>query len=191
MPHPIYRQDSLWQKASLANQMQIPLRLRAWLLDNGSLTRRLQHIAEAEFKVKILFQGWALPMLNEARRLKISYKHRVFSREVLLYCDGKAMVFARTVIPKRALKGPLSRLANLGEKPLGEILFSDPRIHRKDLELSRLRPGQSLYELATSAVALPRHSAAVIWARRSTFVYHQKQLLVSEIFLPNEEFGYC
>lgn len=130
-------------------------------------------------------------MINEAHHLAISFHTKVFSREVVLQCGEHALVYARTVIPARTLKGRLSRLAKLGEKPLGEILFTDPHIHRRDLEIARLQPGELLFEKARSTMPNSLPSAVnFIWARRSTFAYHDKRLLVSEIFLPNQEFGY-
>jgi chorismate--pyruvate lyase len=160
-------------------------------MDNGSLTRRLRNICPHGFRVKIVNQGWAPPMVNEAHHLAISFHTRVFSREVVLQCGEHALVYARTVIPARTLKGRLSRLAKLGDKPLGEILFTDPHIQRRDLEIARLQPGEVLFDKARFAMTNTQSAAVnAIWARRSTFAYHDKRLLVSEIFLPNEEFGY-
>lgn len=164
--------------------------LRLWLMDDGSLTRRLRAICPDGFRVKIVNQGWEPPMVNEAHHLAISFHTKVFSREVVLQCSEHAMVYARTVIPARTLKGRLSRLAKLGEKPLGEILFTDPHIHRRDLQIARLQTGELLFEKARLAMADSQPSVDTIWARRSTFAYHDKRLLVSEIFLPIQEFGY-
>jgi chorismate--pyruvate lyase len=166
--------------------------LRHWLLDDGSLTRRLRKICNGDFRVKLIHQGRARPMANEAQRLGIGFQQQVFSREVLLYCGPRAMVYARTVIPANTLKGRLNRLAYLGEKPLGEILFTDPHIRRGELEIARLRPDELLFEKAcrTEPYAQPL-AVTGIWARRSVFLYHDKRLLVSEIFLPNTEFGYA
>lgn len=130
-------------------------------------------------------------MVNEAHHLAIASHTKVFSREVVLQCGEHALVYARTVIPARTLKGRLSRLAKLGDKPLGEILFTDPHIHRRDLEIARLQTGEILFEKARLTMTSSQPAAVnAIWARRSTFAYHDKRLLVSEIFLPNEEFGY-
>ena len=160
-------------------------------MDNGSLTRRLRAICPRGFRVKIVNQGWEPPLVNEAHHLAISFRTKVFSREVLLQCGEHSMVYARTVIPARTLKGRLSRLAKLGEKPLGEILFTDPHIRRSDLEIARLQPGELLFEKARLAMAATQPTMVkAIWARRSTFAYHDKRLLVCEIFLPNQEFGY-
>ncbi|MGD8593546.1 MAG: chorismate lyase [Gammaproteobacteria bacterium] len=183
--------ESLWQRAKAWRKTDVSGRLSLWLLDNGSLTRRLRSICPHSFRVKIVNQGWAPPMVNEAHHLAISFHTRVFNREVVLQCGEHALVYARTVIPARTLKGRLSRLAKLGDKPLGEILFTDPHIQRRDLEIARLQPGEVLFDKARFAMTEAQSTAVnAIWARRSTFAYHDKRLLVSEIFLPNEEFGY-
>ena len=166
-------------------------RLRVWLLDNGSLTRRLRAVCNEPFRVKIVAQGWVPPLINEAHHLNIALHRRIFRREVVLLCGERPMVYARTVIPARTLKGRLSRLAKLGEKPLGEILFNDPHIQRRDLEIARLQPGELLFENARRLLPdAQKKPIDAIWGRRSTFAYHDKRLLVSEIFLPNHEFGY-
>lgn len=188
---PKFQQDFVWHKPALVANNKLSASLRAWLLDDGSLTRRLQTICPREFRVQLLNQTWCVPLISEAQQLNISYKQRVFTREVVLYCGRRAMVFARTVIPRRTLKGPLSRLANLGEKPLGEILFAHPHIHRSGLEIAPLRTGHYLHNSTMNALnTRTKPEAKTIWARRSTFAYHKKSLLVSEIFLPNREFGY-
>lgn len=187
---PKFQQDFVWRKPALLNN-KLSASLRVWLLDDGSLTRRLQSICPGKFRVQLMSQSWCSPLISEAQQLNISYKQRVFTREVVLFCGNRAMVFARTVIPRRTLKGHLSRLANLGEKPLGEILFADPRIQRSNLEIAPLRTGHYLYSTTMNALNTGGKTAEMtIWARRSTFAYHKKSLLVSEIFLPNHEFGY-
>lgn len=166
-------------------------KLRLWLLDNGSLTRRLRAICGSGFRVNITNQDWTAPLINEAHHLSVPFQQWVFCREVVLYCGHRPMVFARTVIPARTLKGRLNHLGRLGEKPLGEILFTDPHIQRRDLEIACLRPGELLFEKARLTLPHAAQSTVdTIWARRSTFAYHDKRLLVNEIFLPNPEFGY-
>lgn len=183
--------ESLWLNAKALRKTLVSNRLRIWLLDNGSLTRRLRGLCPGQFRVKIITQGWSTPLINEAHHLNISIQQRIFHREVVLHCGERPMVYARTVIPTRTLRGRLSHLANLGEKPLGEVLFTDPHIQRRDLEIARLQPGELLFESAQGPLpARQQNTMNTIWARRSTFAYHDKQLLVSEIFLPNREFGY-
>ena len=102
-------------------------------------------------------------------------------REVELLCDEVPWVFARTLIPATSLRGPARRLAMLGDKPLGEVLFADPHMRRRTMEIAKLTPRHSLFSSATASLELP---PAEIWGRRTLFLLAQSPLLVNEIFLP-------
>ncbi len=133
------------------------------------------------FSVQILREGWGKPMLNEARRLKMRLSGYAWIREVHLLCGGQPWVFARTVIPPHTLRGKQRRLARLGKKPLGAVLFADKSMQRTEMEIACIRAGQQLFQLATQHMAPADQS---IWGRRSVFFLNRDPLLVSEIFLP-------
>ena len=101
-------------------------------------------------------------------------------REVELLCGSTPGVFARTVIPTASLKGAAGRLAHLGERPLGAVLFARPTTRRGRVEFARLTPGQPFYE---AAVANLDDRPNALWGRRTLFFYEGKPLLVNEIFL--------
>jgi len=102
-------------------------------------------------------------------------------REVHLLCNGRVCVFARTLIPRSSLRGHCQRLARLGERPLGEVLFADPSMQREPFEIATLVRGHSLYRLALRGLECrPR----AIWGRRTLFRIEERPLLVYEIFLP-------
>jgi chorismate--pyruvate lyase len=103
-------------------------------------------------------------------------------REVELHCGARPWVFARTVIPAGSLRGGARRLAFLGEKPLGAVLFADPTTRRGRIELAKLTPGQPLFEAAIANLEMrPKQ----LWGRRTLFYYANQPLLVNEIFLPD------
>lgn len=81
-------------------------------------------------------------------------------------------------MPELTLKGARRRFAHLGNRPLGEMLFSDHRIVRGDMEIAHIEPGQELHAMAAG------HGRAAIWGRRSIFLINDHPLLVNEIFLP-------
>ena len=174
-----------WQIHTPIARHGAPAELLDWLLDSTSLTRRLQETCQGKFRVIPLSQRWQRPMLNEAQALGVLPHELSFVREVHLLCDDRPWVFARTVIPVRTLTGPRRRLARLGKKPLGAMLFADPSMRRSGIEIAAIKPGQPIYLRATACLQEP---PAVIWGRRSAFFLNHKPLLVSEIFLP--EIGY-
>ncbi len=159
----------------------MPAQRLDWLLDNGSLTRRLMEACGEAFRVAPLDQGWRRPLLNEAGVLGMRPEHYALIREVHLLCGQQPWVFARTVIPPRTLGGKRRRLARLGNKPLGAVLFADCSMRRSPVQIARLRPGQWLFDAATAPLT---ETPAEIWGRRSLFYLAGHPLLVNEIFLP-------
>ncbi|WP_333839929.1 chorismate--pyruvate lyase family protein [Pelomicrobium sp.] len=157
-----------------------PSGYRSWLRDRGSLTARLRRVCDA-FRVQPLAQGLALPLPDERERLQLKPRERALVREVFLYCAEVPVVFAHSVAARRDLNGPWRRLSHLGVQPLGEALFTDPRVCRTPLEFSRLRPGDGLFCRASARLA-PRPPE--LWARRSLFRLEGRLLLVTEVFLP-------
>jgi chorismate--pyruvate lyase len=175
-----YAHEPVWFTRAHRFHNTVPVRWRDWLEDSGSLTRRLQDLC-AGFNVQLLASSRARPQLNEARAMGLRANHYAMVRHVYLRCANMPIVFARTVIPDSTLTGAERRLAHLGNKPLGAVLFADPHMQRSEVEMARLTAGHSLFEIATSG--LPKKPSH-IWGRRSLFWLSDKPLLVNEIFLP-------
>jgi chorismate--pyruvate lyase len=171
---------------------------RDWLLDNTSLTLRIKQHCHARalgsFSVKLLWQGMAIPSNDESQRLDQKYRRYALIREVLLFCGDTPLIFARTVIPIKTLTGRQRQLAHLGNRPLGEFLFSHPCLERDAMEVSVITAGHQLYKATISGLSMAeffqseQHEQSEIprsiWARRSVFRLQSKALLVAEVFLP-------
>ena len=163
-------------------QQTMPAALQGWLTDTGSLTRSLQAQADQGFSVKLLGESWVLPLPDEARLLGIASDALVYQREVQLLNGADADVYARTVIPRVTFDGLSEHFMNLGTKPLGELLFTDPSVRRGDIEVACIQGEEALFKLAMQGkLELP----ANLWGRRSPFYIADKILLVNEIFLPH------
>ncbi|MCF6218798.1 MAG: chorismate lyase [Gammaproteobacteria bacterium] len=148
---------------------------RSWLLDGGSLTRRLIRLCGDEFNVQLLQEQRNRPHLDEAKSLSIRWGEQARVREVYLCAGSRPLVYARTVIPFSTLQGPARRLAHLGGRPLGALLFSSKGMRRAGIQVSRL-PGSLLQDGL---------SDEPVWGRRSVFYLADKPLIVSEYFLPS------
>lgn len=146
----------------------LPRRWHSWLLDQGSLTLRLQRLSQGDFRVRVCQQGWAYPQQSEYQALGLASHRQALVREVELLCKGQVWVRARSVIPHTTLCGEERQLQYLGTKPLGAFLFKSRAMQRKNFQLASFSTenGQRCY------------------GRRSLFLLHQKPLLVSEIFMP-------
>ena len=157
-------------------------RLLPWLTDPGSLTARIRARC-ARFSVRVLGQALARVHRDEAALLGLRGGELAWLREVVLEADGVPVVYARSMMPRRNLRGPWTRFTGLGNRPLGAALFADPRIVRQPLHVARLDGRDRRYHLAAAAAAAPEAGCA-LWARRSVFLLAGRPLLVCEIFLP-------
>ena len=171
-----------WGSWQVHRGSDVPKGIEDWLLDRGSLTSRLIKASDGEFRVKVLHQGWGRPLYSESQLLGTRRAETALVREVELLGHGTPWVFARTLIPASSLSGSARRLANLGSKPLGAVLFSDPGMRRGPIQVARLQPRHPLFVAATSHL---EQKPAELWGRRTLFYLAGKPLLVNEVFLPD------
>lgn len=153
--------------------------LKNWLLDTSSLTERLQAQCQ-QFSLHLIGQRQISPELEEFQRLGQTLSEQQSQqwqiREVILCGDGKPWVFARSVLPNALCN---SDLAELGARPLGQILFNDQRFKRLPFELTQISPSSEFHR------KLKIQSNHALWGRRSLFSYQSHNMMVAEIFLPD------
>ena len=175
----LFARPPAWHHVRASQSHHVPPGAESWLFEAGSLTRRLRALCGPGFRVRLLRQEWARPFADETQALGLLHARRAVVREVLLQCGDRPLVAARSVIPAETLRGARHGLARLGTRPLGEILFRDPRLERTHLELCAVEPRQWRRELAEAADATGR-----IRGRRSWYRIGPGRLLVAEFFLP-------
>lgn len=168
--------DTLWHPLPACGDA----RLRRWLLDRGSLTRRIQLRCE-NFRLEVLSQRPAKVRRDERAIAGVRAGAHCMVREISLNCGRQPLVFAHSVVAPHALKGAWRMLSGLGARPLGAALFADPRIRRFPLRFLQLNRRHILYRRASS---LLEEAPVSLWARRSLFVLSGSPLLVTEVFLP-------
>lgn len=106
-----------------------------------------------------------------------------------MYIDGVPCVVARSVLTTRGYAGAWQTIRRLGQRPLADLLYHDPRVARTAFEIARLGRTHPLAATARRHLqALELESNAnvfeALWARRSVFWRQRQPLLVSECFLP-------
>lgn len=148
--------------------------LRDWLLNTGSLTKKLRTCCET-FEVKVLQQ-------TKTQDKNADDHGNFWIREVLLCLDGIPWVFARTLIPNGLMLLPDNELKNLGNRPLGELLFNNKEYQAEMLKIACFH---SCPKLASFAQSLSQFSTEPLWGRKRYFYRQQYKLIVSEIFLPS------
>jgi chorismate--pyruvate lyase len=169
------RPDSGW----LTHPYAIPRAQRPWLSDRGSLTRRLKTRCR-HFALRRIATGCARAYRDEQCSLHLRAGSVQYRRDVVLICNGTDVVYAHSVLPRAGLRGGWNRITQLGTRPLGEALFSNPRVRRKSLSYRRLDRRDPLYR---AAVRARKTSSRTLWARRSVFCLNGHALMVSEVFL--------
>jgi chorismate--pyruvate lyase len=167
-------------------QQAVSASLRRWLQAPGSLTARLRQ--HGVVTVKVIAQGRRRLWQQEQDAIGCLHGH---VREVILHIDGRPAVWARSVTPLRAVKGPWRAIKGLGTRPLAELLFAHRQVHREPLVSEPLRPtAPSTRHMTRQWIAHQRVNPASpgaplpTWWRRSVFWRHGHPLQVLESFSP-------
>ncbi len=172
-------QDRCWQPAPIAAG-----HYHRWLIDRGSLTRRIE--ARAPMTVQVLFQGRR--RLHRDEKFIARGSHFALTRDVTLCCGGTAVVYAHSVLQPGDHGAGWRLMQGMGSRPLGAALFTDPRIRRLQLRQRKIAPGHELYRRISRLASLQGSAHASIqgplWARRSLFIVGTSPILVTEVFLP-------
>ncbi len=181
---PVTLSGQWFSPSTSAKADELSKQLKGWLLDSGSLTARLKRHCN-DFRVELLGQQVQACSAAEANEI-ITEGEQVLVREVLLYCDEKPQVFARSLLPLASLTGAEQQLANLGTQSLGQVLFNNPSLERQNIEISPFNAESSVAKIANDLQLTVKQP---LWGRRSIFMLENKPLMVAEVFLP-QAFAY-
>ena len=169
------KRDTFWNGTTIGSEPA----LVPWLHNHGSLTQSIQQRCK-NFAVRPLRSSLARIAYDESALLNIAPRQLAYSREVFLYANNQAVVFAHSICAAKHLRGAWAALDGLGNKPLGAMLFGYPLVERRPLRFKALHQHHPLYQSASASEKLP----PTLWARRSLFYLHDAPLLVTEVFLP-------
>jgi chorismate--pyruvate lyase len=166
-----------WRAANTLARACIPNSVASWVYESGSLTARLRRSYGSAFNVQVVDQSWSHPFHDEARLSGMARHRHALVREVRLCNGASPLIMARSVMPLEVLQGSGGRLARLGTRPLGEILFSYRGLRRDKLEYARIdvldwTPGAACFAAGETA-----------WGRRSLYRVAGGHILVCEFFL--------
>jgi chorismate--pyruvate lyase len=156
---------------------------QTWLQAPGSLTARLRQLGATE--IVLVRQGTQRLWSAEQADIGALSGH---VREVVITVDGVAAVWARSATTQQALHGSWKALANLGTRPLADLLFHGRMIDRGQLRAIKLprhgvleghlRPLWFDLQPPTRVAGVPQ------WGRSSVFVRKGQPLRVFEAFAP-------
>lgn len=178
----------VWRRYEQLDRRAINPALQDLLFSGGSLTQALGDRCAQKLQLQIMQEHWARPFAEERCWLGLADGRYTFTREIQLLCNKTPWLFARTLMPPQILRGRARRLLDIGERPLGSLLFSQPtvaQIRREQRDYACLQDGQYLYNhLQTLLPALTMPAGSCLWARRSSYRLYKFRLGIIEIFLP-------
>jgi len=137
--------------------------IHSWLLENGPITKRIKK--NGSFKLHLI-QDKLSYIEQEDKDFIDCVSDEIKLRQVILFCNNAPLVFAQTIIPVETISNGFEQLGNLGNKPLGDILF-EKDIFTKDKVV------YALFENASN----------FYWGRKAKYLVKGYKFSVMEIFL--------
>ncbi|MBM4207742.1 MAG: chorismate lyase [Gammaproteobacteria bacterium] len=175
----LFRREPEWREHRQGHQYHLPEDVHSWVYEPGSLTKRLRDYYGNRIAVDLLFHQWRSPYLSECKQLNLPCYRFALTREVILHINNKPLLLARTIIPEETIKVAHRNLSHLGNRPLGEVIFSYPDLERIVMDLTLIKEnGWTLKAQQKAAIEQP------LWGRRTVYAIRQRPMLVSEFFLP-------
>lgn len=159
-----------------------PRGLWPYLTEAASLTERLRS-RDVGFQVQLLAHGHATLTEEDMALLGAKPEEAGYVRQVYLCgSDHRPWVYARSLTA-----GPSeSWLKELGEQPLGDRVFANPRAERSPIMVAELDPRHVLHKEALAHLSGQERARAAgpLWARRSRLTVEDAHILIYECFLP-------
>ena len=171
---------STWHSATSAIDNVSHIIAKDWIQSESSLTIRIKELGIA-FGLEVLSQTEQQLTATQQQQLNTNDTSAIF-REVLLKQGNIPLVYAQTILPLSTISGTERGLAELGNQPLGQVLFQSPQATRSAIEFAQVKPESTLGQYIEHNLQQPMQHNCYI--RRSNFLLNAKPLLVCECFLP-------
>lgn len=169
-----------WHHQEKFRQSHLSHVLRHWLLERGSMTKKIKHACQ-QVKIQVIASRVCLPSYAETAYLGVKPRSTALIREIFMICDGEPWLYGRTVIPWTSLNGVTKRIKTLGETPIGHLLFSRVNRQRTSFDFAQLSPKHTLCQTAVQGLNIQPED---LWARRCIFTINGNNLSLTEVFLP-------
>ena len=171
----------MWNK-----NIQIDGKLKYWLLDMKSLSYRIRNIAKLEI-IPVEIRGSNI-FVNEKKIFGNIKSEHLYLREVLIYADKLPIMYARTILPSKYLRGFWHKIKNLNNKPLADIVFERRMIRRSRFKFKK----PSINDNFSKRIKMfDLKNTKILATRQSTFKNKNEKVLLTEVFFNNfKQFDY-
>ena len=135
-----------------------------WLLEDGSITQKIA--ADGAFRLEVIKDGLGLASLEDYQAIDV-FPQPIRIREVRLFRDDQAVVYAKSIIPFRTSRFGYPDLGAIGSKPLGELIFQSDLFIKQNCKFAKF----SFEDKET------------VWGRRSNYLVNGYPFSIMEVFL--------
>ncbi len=161
------KQISQWISYEAMNVQLKNKIIKSWLLEEGPITKRIE--SNEKFELKLLRDD--LGNVSKLDRLFLGHlSGDIKIREVILYGDKNPRVYAQSIIPVETINQGLSKLGELGTKPLGDILFEKNIFKKEDAIFAQFKDDKNIF-----------------WGRKTKYNVKNKPFSVMEVFLIDQD----
>lgn len=148
--------------------------LEFWLHSQSSLTQKIRRLfQDQEVHVELLSLKPVLLSAHQCHLMDLPLRQYALEREILLYADDAPLIYAKTHMPITSLLGEHRRLRMLGNRVLGDYVFT----HQSSVR-------ESLWVFNPINIVARGEEYPQTPYRSSLFLLSEKPILVTEYFLP-------
>lgn len=165
---------------NINNKLPASSNLITWINCKDSISKRLK--IKGEYQVRVLTRQNHNFLLSEREKFPEIRRGQFYLREVILYIDLKPVIYARTLVPKKYLRGYWGNIKKLKDKPLANIVFKNKRIKRSKFHFFYPSKSNRLYKIINS---FGHHELAIGAVRQSSFSIKAQSVLLTEVFFEN------
>ena len=137
--------------------------IESWLIEDGPITKRIS--AKEDFELNLIRDEIG-EVDEEDKKYLGDTKGDIKVREVILLGNKTPKVYAKSLIPVNTIEKGFSKLGNLGNMPLGDILFEKDIFNKIDV----------LYSFFS-------HKSNIFWGRKTKYLVNHLPFSVMEVFL--------
>jgi len=136
----------------------------SWLSESGPITNRIK--LSQEFELELLNDD--IDEISKEEELFLNSVSKTFRvRRVILLGNNAPVVYAKSVIPTSTIENGLSSLGEIGNAPLGDILFTPGVFTKLDMVCASFLSKEK----------------KVYWGRKIKYSVNSEPISVMEVFL--------
>lgn len=155
------------------------INMRQWIKNKNSLTDRINKIANLKIKLVTNNHKNKNLLLSEKNFFPLYKAENIFLREVIIFADELPIMYARTVLPRKYLRGYWNDIKKLNTNSLSKVVYENPSIKRSNF--SYLAPSIN-NNILKKINSLKIESKNLAIGRQSYFEYKRRNILLTEFF---------